>query len=162
MTYDIQIIYEGDLMHGYLPKYVETQITIEPTTIPTKIEIENIQAERSGSAVAVSVEGRLVDKDGKPIANREIEVFLGDGELYTRYDTTDKDGRFRVTISKSFPILQTKAVVIARFDGDDVYQYSEDSRIVEFPPNWEVLKVIAGALVIVGTAIAIILGVLLH
>jgi hypothetical protein len=159
-TYDIQVIYEGDLAHGYLPKYDETEITIKPTTIPTKIEIENIQTERSGSVVAVSVEGRLVDKDGNPIANREIEVFLGDGELYTGYDTTDKDGRFRVTISKSFPILQTKATVIARFDGDDIYRYSEDSRIAEFPPNWDVIKVIAGALAIVGTAIAIILSML--
>ena len=161
-TYNIEVIYEGYLTHGYLPKYDETQITIEPTTIPTKIEIENIQAERSGPVVAVSVFGKLTDKVGNPIANKDVEVFVGDGELYTGYDTTDKDGKFRVTISKSFPILQTKAVVIARFDGDDVYQYSEDSRIVEFPPNWEVLKVIAGALAIVGTAIAIILGVLLH
>ena len=162
MTYDIQIIYEGDLTHGYLPKYDETQITIEPITIPTKIEIENIQAERSGPVVAVSVVGRLVDKDGNPVVNRDIEVLVGNGKLYTGYDTTGKDGTFKVTVSKSFPILQTKAVVIVRFKGDDTYLYSEDSRIVEFPPNWEVLKVIAGALAIVGTAIAIILGMLLH
>jgi hypothetical protein len=159
-TYDIQIIYEGYLTRGYLPKYDETQITIEPTTIPTKIEIENIQAKRDGPVVAVSVEGRLVDKDGNPVANRDIEVLVGDGELYTGYDTTDKDGRFKVTVSKSFPILQTKAVVIARFDGDDVYRYSEDSRTVEFPPNWDVLKVIAGALALIGVAIAIILSML--
>jgi hypothetical protein len=159
-TYNIEVIYEGDLTHGYLPKYDETQITIEPTTIPTKIEIENIQAERSGSAVAVSVAGRLVDKGGNPVANRNIEVLVGDGELYAGYDTTGKDGTFKVTVSKSFPILQTKAVVIVRFKGDDVYQYSEDSRIVEFPPNWEVLKVIAGALALIGVAIAIILSML--
>jgi hypothetical protein len=161
-TYDVQIIYEGDLAHGYLPKYDETQITIEPTTIPTKITIDGVQTERSGSVVAVSVEGRLVDKDGKPIANREVEVLLGDGELYTGYDMTGKDGRFRVTISKSFPILQTKAVVIARFDGDDVYSASEDAKIAEFPPNWDAIKVILGAIAIVGTAVAVILSMLLH
>jgi hypothetical protein len=119
-----------------------------------------VQTERSGSVVAISVVGKLTDKDGNPVANRDIEVLVGDGELYTGYDTTDKNGIFRVTVSKSFPVLQTKAVVIARFDGDDVYQYSEVSRIAEFPPNWDVIKVIAGALAIVGTAIAIILSML--
>jgi hypothetical protein len=160
MTYGIQIIYEGDLAHGYLPKYDETEITVEPTTVPTKIEIENIQAERSGSVVAISIVGRLTDKDGNPVANRDIEVLVGNGELYTGYDTTGKDGTFKVTVSKSFPILQTKAIVIARFDGDDVYGYSEASTIAEFPPNWDVIKTVIGAVAIVGIAIAIILSML--
>ena len=159
-TYDIEVIYEGDLAHGYLPKYDETEITVEPTTIPTKITIDSVQTERSGPIVTVSVEGRLVDKDGNPLANKDVEVLVGNGELYTGYDTTGNDGTFKVTVSKSFPILQTKAVVIARFDGDDTYGYSDTSTIASFPPNWDVIKVIAGAVALIGTAIAIILSML--
>jgi len=159
-TYDIEVIYEGDLAHGYLPKYDETEITVEPTTIPTKIEIANIQTERSGPIVTVSVEGRLVDKNGTPLANKNVEVLVGDGELYTGYGTTSEDGTFKVTVSKDFPILQTKATIVARFDGDDTYGYSDASAVASFPPNWDIIKVIAGALALVGTVIAIILSML--
>jgi len=158
--YDIEVIYEGDLAHGYLPKYDETEITVEPTTVPTRITIDTVQAKRDASLVTISVVGKLTDKDGNSLEGKDIEVLVGDGELYTGYGTTDKDGTFKVTVSKSFPILQTKAVVIAKFNGDDTYGYSDTSTIASFPPNWDVIKVIAGAVALIGTAIAIILSML--
>jgi hypothetical protein len=161
-TYDVQVIYKGDLAHGYLPKYYETTFTMEPTTIPTNLRISGIRTERDGATVTLEVFARLTDNEGDGIPRKEIEVAVGDGELYRAYAETDYYGVSRAEIRKSFPMLQTKAIVIAKFDGDDVYSASEDTKIAEFPPNWDAIKVILGAVAIVSAALAVILSMLLH
>jgi protocatechuate 3,4-dioxygenase beta subunit len=159
-TYQITLIYEGDLQNKFLPKLEETEVKIEPIYIPTKIEITDIKTSRDASIVTLNIKGKLTDVKGNPIPNKTVEIYVGDGELYEEITKTDDKGVFSVTIEKSYPVLQTKATVIARFTGNDIYQYSDTSKIVSFPPNWEVLRTIVGAITIVATAIAIILSLL--
>jgi hypothetical protein len=159
-TYDVQVIYEGDLAHGYLPRYEETQIKVEPTLVPTKLEITDIKTSRIGPQVHFIIKGRLTDKDGNPVPGKEVTVQVGDGEIYESSAVTDGDGVFHVAMDKSYPPLQTKAIVIASFDGDDVYMHSSDTKTAEFPPNWDVILTIVGSIVAVAVAIAIILGML--
>ncbi|MEM0060409.1 MAG: Ig-like domain-containing protein [Candidatus Micrarchaeia archaeon] len=159
-TYQITLIYEGDLSNKFLPKLEETEVKIEPTYIPTKIEITDIKTSRDASIVTFNITGKLTDVKGNPIPNKIVEVYVGDGELYEETSKTDDKGIFTVTIEKSYPILQTKTTVIARFNGDDVYQSSSTTKIATFSPNWEVIRTIAGAITIVATAIAIILSLL--
>jgi len=159
-TYQITLIYKGDLSNKFLPKLEETEVKIEPTYIPTKIEITDIKTSRDASVVTFNITGKLTDVKGNQIKNKTVEVYVGDGKLYEETAKTDDNGVFSVTIEKSYPVLQTKATVIARFNGDDVYQHSETSKIAKFPPNWEVIRTIATAITIVATAIAIILSLL--
>jgi hypothetical protein len=156
-TYEVELIYWGHREGGYLPKYEETQVKVEPTLVPTKIEITDILTERSGPVVTLRVFGRLVDDAEYPVPDREVEVAVGNGEVRKAYARTNKYGEFEAKIEKSFPPLQTKAVVIARFSGDDVYQRSEASKVAEFPPNWEVVWTILGAIAIVAAAVALLL-----
>ena len=148
------------MSNKFLPKLEETEVKIEPVYIPTKIEITDIKTSRDASIVTFNITGKLTDDKGNPLPNKTVEVYVGDGELYEETAKTDDNGVFRVTIEKSYPVLQTKATVIARFTGDDVYQSSDTSKIATFSPNWEVIRTIAGAITIVATAIAIILSIL--
>jgi len=159
-TYQITLIYKGDLSNKFLPKLEETEVKIEPIYIPTKIEIIDIKTSREASVVTFNITGKLTDVKGNPIKNKTVEVYVGDGKLYEQTAKTDDNGVFSVTIKKSYPVLQTKAIVIARFVGDGVYQHSDTLKIAKFPPNWEVIRTIAYAITIVGTAIAIILSLL--
>jgi len=155
--YDVQIIYEGNLARGYLPRYVETKVVVEPTTVPTKLEIAEILTERSGPVVTFRVYGKLVDAKEQPVPDREVEVVVGDGELRRAYTRTNTYGVFAAKLEKSFPPLQMKAIVTAKFRGDDMYQGSEDSKVAEFPPNWDVIWTVLGAIAIVAAAVALLL-----
>jgi protocatechuate 3,4-dioxygenase beta subunit len=60
--------------------------------------VENVKIELTHGA---TVKGRVVDKNGQPISNREVKAFATD-HLEARYDGpsthTDKDGKFELTL----------------------------------------------------------------
>jgi hypothetical protein len=160
-TYEVELIYWGYREGGYLPKYEETQVRVQPTLVPTKIEITEILTERGGPIVTFRVFGRLVDDAEYPVPDREVEVVVGDGELRRAYTRTNRRGEFAAKIEKSYPPLQTKAVVIARFSGDDVYQGSETTKVAEFPPNWDFVKILVAAAAAAALLLALLLAALL-
>lgn len=157
--YHISVNYPGWSNNvRYLPTYIDTEVSVKPVTLPTKLTIEDIETKRDGPLVYFNIKGKLVDKDGVPVPGQKINVYVGNGELYETDAETNENGEFNVSIEKSYPVLQTKATVVARFSGDDVYQSSEDIETANFPPNWDVIKTLLAAVAMVATVIAIILA----
>jgi len=157
-TYNIEVVYTG--FHNgktYMPSHYQTQVKVEPEVIPTVLKITNVKTSRDMSLVNFDIEGILMDKDGNPLQLRQLEVDIGNGELYRYTVVTDTDGKFKLQADKSYPPLQTSATIIASYSGDDIYQGSSDTVIAKFPPNWDVLKVILAA---IGGGIAILLIIL--
>lgn len=153
-TYDIQIIYSGYTNDKtYMPSHYETSVKVEPEVIPTVLKITNVKTTRDQSLVNFDIEGVLMDKDGNPLQLKQVEVDIGNGELYRYTVVTDTDGKFKLHAEKSYPPLQTKTIIIASYSGDDVFQGSSDTVIAKFPPNWDFVKVI---LAIIGGGIAIL------
>jgi len=153
-TYNIQVVYAG--FHNgktYMPSHYETQVKVEPVYIPTVLKITNVKTSRDQPLVNFDIEGVLMDKDGNPLQLRQVEVDIGNGELYRYTVVTDTDGKFKLQADKSYPPLQTKATITASYSGDDVYQGSSDTVIAKFPPNWDFIKVILAA---IGGGIAIL------
>lgn len=153
-TYNIQVVYTG--FHDgetWLPSHYETSVKVEPEVIPTVLKITNVKTSRDQSLVSFDIEGILMDKDGNPLQLKQVEVDIGNGELYRYTVVTDTDGKFKLHAEKSYPPLQTKATIIASYSGDDVFQGSSDTVIAQFPPNWDFVKIILAA---IGGGIAIL------
>jgi len=123
--------------------------------VPTRLEVAGVIARRVGPLVRLWVIGRLVDARGLPVAFREVEVAVGDGEPYRAYAETNVLGVLQARVEGCFPPLRTRAAVAARLSGDGVYQGSEDVRVVRFPPSWEVVRA-AAAVAAAATAAALL------
>jgi hypothetical protein len=131
---------------------------VKSTLVPTLLRIEKAVATRDGPLVHFGVSGVLRDADGVPLAGKVVEVAAGDGEIRRAWVETREDGTFTAEVSKSYPPLQTRAVVVARFAGDDLYQGSEDMRVVEFPPNWDFVKILVAAAAAAALLLALLLA----
>jgi hypothetical protein len=153
-TYNIRVVYTG--FHDgetWLPSHYETSVKVEPEVIPTVLKITNVETTRDQSLVNFDIEGVLMDKDGNPLQLKQVEVDIGNGELYRYTVVTEIDGKFKLHADKSYPPLQTTATIIASYSGDDTFQGSSDTVIAKFPPNWDYIKVILAA---IGGGIAIL------
>jgi hypothetical protein len=142
----------------YVPSRAETTLTVKSTLVPTTLRIEKAAAVRDGPLAHFGVSGRLTDADGVPLAGKVVEVAAGDGELRRTWVETREDGTFAAEVSKSYPPLQTRAAVYATFKGDDLYQGSGDMKVVEFPPNWDFVKIIAAAAAAAALLLALLLA----
>ena len=158
VEYSVTVAYGGWVGERcYAPSRAETVLLVKMTLVPTALRIEKAVTVRDGPLVHFGVAGRLIDADGVSLAGKVVEIAAGDGELRRAWVETREDGTFTAEVSKSYPPLQTRAAVVARFARDDLYQGSEDMRIVEFPPNWDFVKIIAA----VAAAAALLLALLL-
>jgi hypothetical protein len=157
--YAVAVIYNGykdDKV--YLPSRFDTQVKVEPITVPTVLTITDARASRDGPIVFLDYRGRLYDYKGNPLPGKSVAVSFGDGELREEEVVTDDGGAFQGTLSKIAEPLQTKATVRAWFRGDDVYQGSSDTKVVSFPPNWEAVIPILAALLAGALVLALLLA----
>ncbi len=156
--YNVTVDYTGWMDDkSYLPSSASTEVKVQPQFIQTVLAITDVKTSRDGPLVTFTVRGRLMTSKGEPVGGKRVAVAVGNGDIYSTDAITDSEGVFNATLTKDYPTLQTSAMVIARFPGDDVYADSSDNKVVKFPPNWDVLKV----WIAMAGAIAFIIAILL-
>jgi hypothetical protein len=159
VEYSVTAAYGGWISEKcYASSRAETTLLVKSTLVPTALRIERAVAVRDGPLVHFGVSGVLRDADGVPLAGKVVEVAAGDGEIRRAWVETREDGTFVAEVSKSYPPLQTKATVYAVFKGDDTYQGSEDVKVVEFPPNWDFVKILVAAAAAAALLLALLLA----
>jgi hypothetical protein len=120
-VYDVRASFQPDDKTGYEPSTAEGQGIIQPAYCPTQIQFTGINYTVEGAyrnTITVNVEGILL-ASGNPLPNAQVEVRLGDGDYVNTYATTGSDGKFRATLTKTFPPFPSGFTVVAIYGGDE-------------------------------------------
>jgi len=145
-TYTVTAWYGGWVDEKcYVPSSAKTTVTVRSGRAPTTTKLTKVTAARIDDKVTVEYEGAVTDKEGKPVAGGEVEVWLTDDYPAKQYARTDENGVFRGRVETYAGWFETSLSLQACYRGDELRMPSCDAKPVKIPPNWKAVGGIAGA-----------------
>ena len=129
----------------YATSSATATVTVRGTRAATTTKLTRVSAARTDDKVTVEYEGAVTDKEGKPVAGGEVEVWLTDDYPAKQYARTDENGVFRGRVETYAGWFETSLSLQACYRGDELRMPSCDAKPVKIPPNWKAVGGIAGA-----------------